>query len=240
MSDNLHQPLPPGQIERKDFPRFGLGKFARRFPADVTSIAVTVGGESEREFVLSDQVDGLTRVELTADFHCVTTWSVRDVRWSGWRFRDVYEQVVVAAANPSEAVRLVVLRGGDGYCAALPLADLLSDEVLLADRLNDQPLGIEHGAPLRLVAPAHYGYKNCRPLVASELGRDAEHYRFPRPYPKFMDHPRARVALEERGRWLPAILLRYVYRLLVPATVKTFQRAMAEYRGQHDSNSKSI
>jgi hypothetical protein len=44
-----------------------------------------------------------------------------------------------------------------------------------------------------------------------------------------MDHPRARVALEERGRGLPGWLLRYLYRPLIPGTVTWFARAMAEH-----------
>ncbi len=38
----------------------------------------------------------------------------------------------------------------------------MKPDVLLADQLDGQPLSIEHGAPLRLVAPAHYGYRDQR------------------------------------------------------------------------------
>jgi hypothetical protein len=44
-----------------------------------------------------------------------------------------------------------------------------------------------------------------------------------------MDHPRARVAQEERGRGLPGWLLRVVYRPLIPGTVKRFANAMSSY-----------
>ena len=36
-----------------------------------------------------------------------------------------------------------------------------------------------------------------------------------------MGHPRARVALEERGRWVPGWLLRYLYRPLFPVLEET-------------------
>lgn len=223
--------LPPGQVERARFPRFGLGKFARRFPLDPDTIDVCIAGDVEVETRLGARELGtLTRTAQRSDFHCVTTWSVLQQAWSGWRFADVYERLIVPAARPQADACFVVFRGEDGYCTILLLEDLLRPDVLLADRLDDQPLGFEHGAPLRLVAPAHYGYKNVKHLAAIEFWRDRRAYRFPFPYPALMDHPRARVALEERGRWIPGAILRRLYRLIIPLTVWNFARALAAHR----------
>lgn len=227
----MPESLPRGQVERTEFPRFGLGKFARRFPPGAAFESLDVRGDVQRETRVSKALGELPRITLRADFHCVTTWSVRGLEWSGYRFRDFYEQIVVPEAQPRDGANFVVLHGHDGFCASLPLADLLVDDVLLADRLNGAPLGIDHGAPLRLVAPAHYGFKNAKHLSAIDFWRDKRHYRFPRPYPQFMDHPRARVSHEERGRWVPAIVLRYVYRLLIPSTIRSFRRALERRDG---------
>ncbi len=225
----MSTPLPPGQFELSRFPRFGLGKFARRFPATPERVRFRIGGDVENELQVEEQFKALPRVEQRSDFHCVTTWSVRDLRWSGVRFADFYTQLVQPLARPLPQAQTVVFRGEDGYCSCLPLEDLLRADVMLADRLDDTPLGLEHGAPLRLVAPAHYGYKNVKHLVAIEFWRDRRAYRFPFPYPAFMDHPRGRVALEERGRWFPGWLLR-AYRLIIPLTVWNFARALAAHR----------
>lgn len=223
--------LPPGQVERARFPRFGLGKFARRFPATPETIAVCIAGDVETDVRLdAARLGTVPRATQRSDFHCVTTWSVRDQAWSGWRFADVYERLIAPVARLHADARFVVFRGEDGYCTILLLEDLLRPDVLLADRLDDQPLGIEHGAPLRLVAPAHYGYKNVKHLVAIEFWRDRRAYRFPFPYPALMDHPRARVAFEERGRWIPGAILRRLYRLIIPFTVWNFSRALAAHR----------
>lgn len=222
--------LPPGQVERPEFPRFGLGKFAHRFPPGETFELLEVRGDVRQETRVGNALGKLPRVTVRADFHCVTTWSVRGLEWSGFRFRDFYARIVVPETQPHDGASVVVLRGHDGYCASLPLDDLLADDVLLADHLNGAPLGVDHGAPLRLVAPAHYGFKNAKHLAAIEFWRDRRHYRFPRPYPRFMDHPRARVSHEERGRWVPPIVLRYVYRLLIPSTVHAFRRALEQHR----------
>src|SRR6185436_19658550 len=101
-----------------------------------------------------------------------------------------------------------------------PLADLLAPDVLLADRLDGEPLSIAHGAPLRLVAPAHYGYKSIKHLNRIEFRRSSAGYR-PIGF-RFMQHPTARVANEERGQWFPGWLLRRLYRPLVGPTARRF------------------
>ena len=223
-------PLPPGQRERPDFPRFGLLPFATRFPSQTGSIHLQVSfpdsgtaatapapapGSTRNPAAPASapatdagpQLAQLPRVEQTSDFHCVTTWTRCGLRWSGFRFADFYEQIVVPLCPPDPtsgqpatdpaSSRFVVLRAQDGARTSLPLEDLLSPDVLLADHLDGQPLSIEHGAPLRLIAPAHYGYKSVKHLHRIEFWRSSEHYR---PYGlRFMVHPRARVAFEERG-----------------------------------------
>lgn len=222
--------LPPGQFELDQFPRFGLGKFARRFPDNPETIRFEIRGDVGQELLVEEQWFGLPRHDQRSDFHCVTSWSVRDQHWTGVRFSDFHESIVLPRAKPRANADLVVLRAADGFIARLPLEDMLADDVLLADRLNGESLGIKHGAPLRLIAPAHYGYKNVKHLTAVEFWTNDRHYRFPRPYPKLMDHPRARVALQERTRWLPGWLVRPFYRMLIPSTIRNFDRAMASAR----------
>lgn len=216
--------LPPGQRERSDFPRFGLTRFADRFPRETERIRLQIAGDVAEQITVASELGHLPRVDQTSDFHCVTTWSRRALHWSGVRFADFFRQIVVPLARPHAAATFVVLRCQDGYAVSLPLEDLMAEGVLLADRLDGEPLPIAHGAPLRLVAPAHYGYKNAKHLRGVELWRDDRNYR-PAAF-RFMDHPRARVALEERGRGAPGWLLRFLYRPLVTPTIRRFQQAL--------------
>lgn len=222
--------LPPGQFEFPSFDRFGLGLFAKRFPSNPDKIEFTVGGDVAQTFTITDELKALPRIEQVSDFHCVTTWSCRDIRWSGVRFADFYREIVLPRAKPAADAGFVVFRSQDGYSVSMQLADLLAPDVLLADRLDGRDLGLEHGAPLRLVAPAHYGYKNAKHIVAIEFWRDRRHYRFPFPYPNLMDHPRGRVAFEERARFLPTWLVRLVYRALMPGARRKMRKALEAYR----------
>jgi DMSO/TMAO reductase YedYZ molybdopterin-dependent catalytic subunit len=219
--------LPPGQYAIDRLPRFGMSQFAKRFPRDASKLSLQIAGETEESVSVEDEFGSLPRVELTSDFHCVTTWTCRSLRWSGVRFADFFTLLVTPRARPHSDATFVVLRGQDGYRAALPLADLLRQDVLLADALDGRPLPVVHGAPLRLVAPAHYGYKSVKHLSRIEFWRDDRRYRsagF-----RFMDHPRARVLQEERGRGMPGWLLRYLYRPMVQPTIARFQAAMEAF-----------
>ena len=97
--------LPPGQRERPNFPRFGLTPFATRFPSQTDRIHLHVSfpdgggaahGPAPKPAALTTdvgtQLAQLPRVEQTSDFHCVTTWTRRGLRWGGVRFADFYQQ----------------------------------------------------------------------------------------------------------------------------------------------------
>ncbi len=219
--------LPPGQREIESFPRFGLIPFAVRFPTDLGTVQIQIAGDVRTSVAVGSELEDVARVEQCSDFHCVTTWTRRALPWSGIRFADFYQQIVVPLAGPPEDATFVVLRGQDGARSSLPLEDLLAPDVLLADRLNGQPLSIAHGAPLRLVAPGHYGYKSVKHLNRIEFWRSSAHYR-PVGF-RFMVHPRARVAHEERGQWVPGWILRYLYRPLIRPTALRFEQPMQEY-----------
>ena len=229
--------LPPGQIEHPTFDRFGLGLFASRFPVVADTVRIDISGDVARQLTVSEELAELPRVEQISDFHCVTTWSVCSLNWSGVRFSDFYREIVLPQAGPAPGSNFVVFRGQDGYSVSMQLADLLADNVTLADTLNGARLDIAHGAPLRLVAPAHYGYKNAKHIERIEFWRDASHYRFPRPYPNLMDHPRGRVEFEERARFIPNWIIRPLYRILQPFARRKHARYLSEYLDKsHDEN----
>jgi len=219
--------LPPGQRDIGEFPRFGLTQFADRFPRQTEHVDIQIGGDVRNAVTLSTELGDLPRITHTSDFHCVTTWTARSLRWGGFRFSDFFEQIAVPVAQPEPDAKFVLFRCQDGYSVSLPLDDLMANGVLLADELDEQPLTIAHGAPLRLVAPAHYGYKNAKHLKGIEFWRDAREYR-PAAF-RFMDHPRARVDFEERGRWIPGRLLRLLYRPLVRRTIRLFEQKLNDH-----------
>ena len=223
--------LPPGQQESATFPRFGLTPFVERFPTELETVSLHVSGEVATPMDVGARLGMLPRIDQRSDFHCVTTWTSRAQQWGGVRFSDFYRAIVQPMVSPASDATFVVFRAQDGARSSLPLEDLLAPDVLLADQLNGAPLSIAHGAPLRLVAPAHYGYKNIKHLNRIEFWRTSAHYR-PVGF-RFMVHPRARVAFEERGQWVPGWILRVLYRQFIRSTAVQFERAMVRYHDTH-------
>jgi len=222
--------LPPGQKARDDFPRFGLPQYASRFPSNINMVTfeITINGEGLEKIDLSSIE--LPRHTIKSDFHCVTTWSYIDAEWSGVKFADLFKKYVAESPTKVGEIAGAILYAQDGYKTSLELEYLLGDNVLLADKLDNKPLSIEHGAPLRLVAPDHYGYKNLKHLEKIEFYSQMPVVK--RGLKAFLDHPRARVYKEERSRWMPGWIVRYMYRLLISGTVKDFRVAMQKYKGE--------
>ncbi len=133
---------------------------------DETTWRLDVGGLVERPLSLTyRQLRALPRVSQVSTFHCVTGWTVHNVHWGGVRIHDL-----LAAAKPragAQALRFVSLE--KPYVDYLTLEQASLADVLLAYEMDGKPLPREHGAPLRLVIPDMYGYKNVKWLDRIEL-----------------------------------------------------------------------
>lgn len=220
--------LPPGQKARSDFPRFGLPPYATRFPSSIASLSIDIQVNDGKTTTLDLSSIDVPRCTIQSDFHCVTTWSYLNLQWSGTKFSDLFDKYVRQLIGDDEKIAGAVFYAQDGYKTSLPLTDLLAGDALLADSLDGKPLSIEHGAPLRLVVPAHYGYKNIKHLSRIEFYSTLP--KLKKGTRAFLDHPRARVSKEERGRWVPGWILRFIYRPMISGTVKNFKTAMKKHQ----------
>ena len=115
-------------------------------------------------FSLAD-LKAMPRAEQISDFHCVTGWSVENVHWAGVRIADVLERV--GAAPGVTSLRFVSAERP--YDDSLSLDQALLPEVMLAYEMDGGPLSRPHGAPVRLVMPKMYGYKNVKWVERIEL-----------------------------------------------------------------------
>src|SRR5713101_2197219 len=126
---------------------------------DPASWRLRVDGLVERPFVLSyPELLALPKVEQVSTFHCVTGWVVNNVRWGGVRFHDL-----LAQARPlPRAGALRFISAEKPYDDYLDLRQVGLRDVMLAYELDGKPLPREHGAPVRVVIPEMYGYKNVK------------------------------------------------------------------------------
>jgi DMSO/TMAO reductase YedYZ molybdopterin-dependent catalytic subunit len=212
--------VPKGQRLLDDFPRMGLPRRLVRRVEVPAEPSLRIEGEAAVpcEFPVAE-LASVPRRDQVSDFHCVFTWSQLGLRWGGWTLRDVYEQLILPRARPYGSVRYLKFVGADGFYASLALDFALADNVLIADTLDGGPLGLAHGAPLRVVAPAHYAYKSVKHLRAIELCS-----RYPSSFRVggggLVAHRDALVAREQRGQLLPGAVYRRVYALARPAGLR--------------------
>ncbi|MDP9404757.1 MAG: molybdopterin-dependent oxidoreductase [Actinomycetota bacterium] len=101
-----------------------------------------------------DQLRALPQHKATLPISCVEGWS-STADWSGVRVRDLLE---MAGARPGVTVRVESLQAKGAYRSSkLNRLHAHDPDTLLALDLFDEPLHIDHGFPVRLIAPNRPG-----------------------------------------------------------------------------------
>jgi len=133
---------------------------------DPASWRLKIGGLVEQPLSLSyDELRALPHVEQVSTFHCVTGWTVNDVHWGGVRIGDVLDRARPKASG--HALRFVSMEVPYVDYLTMPQASLR--DVMLAYEMDGKPLPQEHGAPVRLIIPEMYGYKNVKWLQGIDV-----------------------------------------------------------------------
>jgi hypothetical protein len=121
--------------------------------AEAANYRLDVGGPRGRSFSLAE-LGALEQVEVELPIACVEGWSATGV-WGGVRLRDVLD---LCGIDPDATVRTVSLEADGLYARAeVQPAFARHPSTLLALRLGGQPLTLDHGYPLRLIAPNRPG-----------------------------------------------------------------------------------
>ncbi|KSB88104.1 oxidoreductase [Caulobacter vibrioides] len=132
-----------------------------------------VGGlvEAPAEFSLADLKAMPKQEQITTHF-CIQGWS-GVAKWGGVPMREV-----MARVRPSPQARYAVFYsladGGDGgrYYDVHKVANMAHDLTILAYEMNDAPLPVLHGAPLRLRCENELGFKMVKWIAAIEFVED--------------------------------------------------------------------
>jgi DMSO/TMAO reductase YedYZ molybdopterin-dependent catalytic subunit len=218
--------LPPGQRLIDGFPRFGTN-LSLPPPAVRADPVLEIRGAVIKAFDIPlTALATLPRRTLNADFHCVAGWSAKDLHWEGVKFETVYRTCIEPALLPKTSITHLAFRGLDRYLSIVTMDDALADGVIVADRLDGRPLDGDHGAPLRLVSPAQYGYMSTKHLCRIEVHASEPRHGHGSPFSQLparllFPHSRARVWEEERHRYLPAWALRRLYRATIVPILRT-------------------
>ena len=114
-----------------------------------------------RTFSLAD-LESMPSVRLVRTFQCVTGWRVPGVHWEGVRLSDLLDAVGVAPG----AVALAFESYDRVDTESLTLDQARLPDVIVAYRMLDAPITVEHGGPVRLYVAPMFGYKSIKWLSA--------------------------------------------------------------------------
>lgn len=154
--------VPPGQYLTKKWPVLDLGS-KPQVPRD--KWVLVVDGEVEEPLRLGwSDLLALPQVTEASDFHCVTTWSRLDMKWTGVRLAEV-----LARARPTDAAKVLMCHAYDGYTTNVPLEEALKSDVLLGHTVDGGPLPVEHGGPVRMITPQLYAWKGAKWIKRIEV-----------------------------------------------------------------------
>ena len=159
--------LPEGQYLTEKWPVLHAGSVAK-YPSDLAGWDFKVYGEVDTPVTLDwQQLNGLPRVEITQDIHCVTRWSRFDTMFSGIPWSALRE-----LTGQRSTARFAVAHAEAGFTANVPVEFLEREGAMLATHADGEPLTAEHGFPLRLVVPGKYFWKSAKWLRGIELVAD--------------------------------------------------------------------
>jgi DMSO/TMAO reductase YedYZ molybdopterin-dependent catalytic subunit len=106
---------------------------------------------------------------------CVEGWSAI-AWWAGLRFDDLlgaYPPMTQAKwVRLESSVNLGPWGNPDPYFVSLDFSTARHPQTLLTTHLNGKPLTVEHGAPLRLLAPVKLGLKNIKAITRITYTKD--------------------------------------------------------------------
>ncbi len=138
------------------------------------------GRDDDLELTLDD-IKRLPRTEIITQFKCIEGWSYI-VKWAGVRFSDfvaAYPPKTQSGSptdigtRPQDLLPYVSLTTPDkAYFVGWDIQSILHPQTLLAYEINDQPLSVDHGAPLRLASATKYGIKQIKRIGRIEYTSD--------------------------------------------------------------------
>ncbi len=147
--------------EESDPDEFPAYKISKDLPIAPAGWALAVRGLVARPLILSGpDLRRLPRTRTRVRHHCVEGWSAV-ASWDGVRLAEI-----ARLAGVDARARYVEFRSFDsGYWSSWDIESALHPQTILAYGMNGEPLGPEHGAPLRLYSAVKLGYKMVKYLT---------------------------------------------------------------------------
>ncbi|CAN5411813.1 hypothetical protein BH11BAC2_BH11BAC2_03770 [soil metagenome] len=125
--------------------------------------------DSTLELTMKD-ITSMPKRDLVFDFKCIEGWN-QITYWGGINFTDFIRKYklgthsgkAIDTNHPEDLYKYVGLMTPDSqYYVGIDMKSMLQSQTILCYELNEKPLPMNQGYPLRLIIPVKYGVKNLK------------------------------------------------------------------------------
>lgn len=104
----------------------------------------------------------LPKTMTETEFRCIEGWS-EDISYAGAKFSDFMRVYELGRKKDGSLYSFVGLETPDGeYYVSIDMESMLHEQTILTYEMNEGPLSLENGAPMRLIIPVKYGIKSLK------------------------------------------------------------------------------
>lgn len=144
---------------------FYVQNYALPSQVNLETWKLRIGGEVENPIVLTfDEILQAPQESFYRTMECIGNPSggnlIGNAKWTGTRLLPFLEK-----AKLKDTAIEMAMKGNDWYETTLPIAQLTQPDVFLVHQMNGEPLTKEHGFPLRILIPGHFGQKQPKWLI---------------------------------------------------------------------------
>ena len=152
-----------------DFLRDNSIKGPQQVDIDSYQLEITGLVESPQSYTYDEVLNDYQNYEKVVTLDCVEGWNVK-LLWEGVLVRDL-----LAEAGPLPSALVVIFHAYDGYTTSLTLDYIMTNDILMAYKMNGVTLPPERGFPFELVAESKWGYKWIKWITKIELSDDEDY-----------------------------------------------------------------
>jgi DMSO/TMAO reductase YedYZ molybdopterin-dependent catalytic subunit len=138
---------------------------------DVDNYRLEITGlvASPQSYTYQEALDNHEHYKKVVTLDCVEGWSVT-ILWEGVLIGDLLEN-----SGPLANAKTIIFHAYDGYTTSMPLDYVLSNNIIMAFKMNDVTIPPERGFPFQLVAESKWGYKWIKWITEIELSGNADY-----------------------------------------------------------------
>lgn len=138
------------------------GRIGLRSEIDVDRFSVQVVSPGKNLSLPIGAFRLLPKTFTETEFRCIEGWS-EDISYAGAKFSDFMRIYELGKKPDGTFYSYVGLETPDGeYYVSIDMESMLHDQTVLTYEMNEAPLSLENGAPIRLIIPVKYGIKSLK------------------------------------------------------------------------------